>query len=110
MKTKSGILPTHGGIMRTSRGYIRMLFQEEMYPLGKKGTMQIQISNKTVPCVAYDQNWPKSLMGENILRLGKSHIPGVCVCVYARVCVCVCVCVCVYRAVYVCGQGSNDPI
>ena len=100
MKTKSGILPTHGGIMKTSRGYIRMLFQEEMYPLGKKGTMQIQISNKTVQCVAYDQSWPKSLMGENILRLGKSHIPGVCVCV----------CVCVYRAVYVCGQGSNDPI
>lgn len=65
-----------------------------MYRLGKKGTMQIQISNKTVQCVAYDQSWPKSLMGENILRLGKSHIPGVCV----------------YRTVYVCVQGSNSPI
>lgn len=94
MKNKSEILPTHGGIMRTSLGYVTVQFQEEMYPLGKKGTMQIQISNKTVQRVAYDQSCPKSLMGESILRLGKSHIPGVCV----------------YRTVYVCGQGSNGPI
>lgn len=59
-----------------------------MCPLGKKGTMQIQISNETVQCVAYGQSWPESLMGENILRLGKSHIPGVCVCWGGGGCVC----------------------
>lgn len=38
--------------------------------------MQSQINNKTVQYIAYGQSWPESLTGENILRFGKSHIPG----------------------------------
>lgn len=57
-----------------------------MCPLGKNGTMQIQINNKTVQYIAYGQSWPESLTGENILRFGKSHIPG-----GVRVCVVLCV-------------------
>lgn len=64
-----------------------------MCPLGKKGTMQSQINNKIVQYIAYGQSWPESLTGENILRFGKSHIPG-----GGR-----------GSAVCICGQGSNDP-
>lgn len=48
--------------MRTSLGYVRRAVSgRNVLRLGKKATLQIQISNKTVQCVAYDQSWPKSL-------------------------------------------------